>query len=299
MRGFYSTFTAALLLCTGPLVAQTKTPPAPTAQTSKPAAAAPTLPAAPLEPGITSRGVRQVTASEHAVLEIAARVDNVTLVLLPEGEEILDVICGDCNEAAGHWRVEDVENTNIATVKPSAEGVRTSFHLVAKSGLTYSFVAVETSKDKAAIADIKVTVLPDPRSTKTPKQPQYVRVSAVESLQLELENAKATATALEATAARAAQRAESLDPSKRHHVYDYTQHQKPFLVDDMYHDGKFTYVKSGAREGFVIYETKDGEPASVNFEGPTDGLYIVKKVLGDGIFQVGNKRSGFARRHED
>ena len=66
--------------------------------------------------------------------------------------------------------------------------------------------------------------------------------------------------------------------------------KRPFLVEAMWHDGKFTYLRSRAQESPALYELRDGEPALVAFDLTEDGLYIARHVLGDGWLQIGDKR---------
>jgi type IV secretory pathway VirB9-like protein len=40
-------------------------------------------------------GIRDVTASDRSVIPLNTRLRYTTMIVLPDGEEILDVICGD------------------------------------------------------------------------------------------------------------------------------------------------------------------------------------------------------------
>jgi len=63
-----------------------------------------------------------------------------TLILLPVGEEIADVICGDKD----YWVIEGRDN--IVYVKPSKEGARTNVNIVSKNKVVYSFLVQEVTK---------------------------------------------------------------------------------------------------------------------------------------------------------
>ena len=67
--------------------------------------------------------------------------------------------------------------------------------------------------------------------------------------------------------------------------------QWPFLVDAMWHDGQFTYLRSRAQESPAIYELKDGKPSLVAYDLTPEGLYIARHVLGDGWLRIGKKRA--------
>ena len=68
---------------------------------------------------------------------------------------------------------------------------------------------------------------------------------------------------------------------------------RPFLVEAMWHDGEFTYVRSRAQESPALYEFRDGEPALVAYDLSEEGLYIARHVLGDGWLQIGDKRAAW------
>ena len=64
----------------------------------------------------------------------------------------------------------------------------------------------------------------------------------------------------------------------------------PFLVEGMWHDGQFTYLRSNAQESPALYEEKDGKPALVAYDLGEDGLYIARHVLGNGWLQIGKQK---------
>ena len=68
---------------------------------------------------------------------------------------------------------------------------------------------------------------------------------------------------------------------------------RPFLVEAMWHDGQFTYLRSHAQESPALYELRDGEPALVAYDLTEEGLYIARHVLGDGWLQIGDKRAAW------
>ena len=61
-------------------------------------------------------GVREVSASADHVIPIQARLRYTKMIVLPDGEEILDVICGDKD----FWVISAVQN--VAHVKPAKAG---------------------------------------------------------------------------------------------------------------------------------------------------------------------------------
>src|SRR5688572_14485468 len=82
--------------------------------------------------GAQGTGIREVTASERSLIPLQTKIRFTTMILLPDGEEILDVVCGDRD----FWIIQATEN--IAHVKPAKEGASTNLNLVTSSGAIYS-----------------------------------------------------------------------------------------------------------------------------------------------------------------
>src|SRR6266542_457472 len=98
-------------------------------------------------------GVREVTASPRSVIPLQTRLRYTTMILLPDDDEILDVVCGDRD----FWVISATHN--IAHVKPAKEGAATNLNLVTGSGPVYSFLLTE--KGGNSTPDLKVYVTPD------------------------------------------------------------------------------------------------------------------------------------------
>ena len=75
------------------------------------------------------------------------------------------------------------------------------------------------------------------------------------------------------------------------YTLDSKAHRWPFLVQGMWHDGQFTYLRSNAQESPAFYEIKDGKPALVAYDLTEDGLYIARHLLGDGWLQIGKEKA--------
>ncbi len=82
----------------------------------------------------------------------------------------------------------------------------------------------------------------------------------------EIEAARAQAQMAQAHAATAVEQFRADYPTQAL-KFDYTYHnESPFDVSAIYHDDKFTYIKSSAAEKFSIYELKDGKPDLITFQ---------------------------------
>src|SRR2546426_8517852 len=64
---------------------------------------------------VTQVGVREVAASERGVISLATKIRYTTMIILPDTEEILDVLCGDKE----FWVIN--ASHNIAHLKPAKE----------------------------------------------------------------------------------------------------------------------------------------------------------------------------------
>src|SRR5919202_535594 len=130
--------------------------------------------------GAQTVGVREVPASERSLISLNLKIRYTTMVVLPEDDEILDVICGDRD----FWVISATQN--IAHVKPAKEGAATNLNLVTASGKVYSFLLAE---GKTPQPDLKVYITPDPNAE--PAKPKYYSANQVTALQGELTEALA------------------------------------------------------------------------------------------------------------
>jgi type IV secretion system protein VirB9 len=228
-------------------------------------------------------GVREVSATERGVIPLQTRLRYTTMVVLPEGDEILDVLCGDRD----FWVISATQN--IAHVKPAKAGAETNLNLVTSSGAIYSFMLTE----KSSPPDIKVYVQSEERVTTG--KPKYYSAAHVQTLEAQIEELRAAARdeARRLDEAVAAYRQEY--PARLQFPYGLPKYEKPFLVRSMWHDGEFTYVKTDATELPALYEMKDGKPSVVNFQ-VRQGTYVVPKVLDRGYLALGNQRFAFEQQ---
>ena len=77
--------------------------------------------------------------------------------------------------------------------------------------------------------------------------------------------------------------------------YTYKANEAPFDIQSIYHDDKFTYIKTNAPEKFSVYEMKDGKPNLVTYD-LREGTYIIPKIMDNGYVELGKKRMEFTRK---
>ena len=225
-------------------------------------------------------GVREVSVSAHTLVPLQTRLRYTTMIVLPEQDEILDVICGDRD----YWVISATRN--IAHVKPAKAGAETNLNLVTASGAIYSFVLTE----KAAPPDLKVYVASD--EVRPSVAPRLYTAAQVEALETRLAEARSVVEATERRATEAAATFRQRYPASLQFPYIAPTYGKPFYVRAIWHDGEKTYVKTDAKELPAIYELVDGKPSVVTFQ-VDHGTYVVPKVLDRGYLALGDRRFPF------
>ncbi len=230
-------------------------------------------------------GVREVTASDRSVIPVQTRLRYTTMIVLPHGQEILDVICGDKD----FWVVTATQN--MAHVKPAKEGATTNLNLVTNTGAVYSFLLTEKG---SGTPDLKVYV-DDDSDNATASKPRFYSAAEVEALQGELTAAHEAVEAAYRRAKDAIATYQQQYPSRLQFVYGQPKYAKPFLVRAIWNDGRFTYIQSDARELPALYELKDGQPSLVTFQ-VEHGTYVIPKLIDRGYLALGKVHWAFAEQ---
>ena len=239
---------------------------------------------------------------EDRIHRLRARVRHTTLVVLPAGEKILDFVVGD----AEYWHLTGA--ANVAFVKPLAADVATNIALVCESGRIYSFLVAEDGQEPPHLL-VRVESGAEgegPRDGGAGSgRPAFVARSEVAAYRQMAADAAETARRVrEEAELRAASEIEAFRaayPARLAFEYrlDSDAAERPFLVEAMWHDGEFTYLRSRAQESAALYELRDGEPALVAYDLSPDGLYIARHVLADGWLQIGEQRTGWRHQPRD
>ena len=249
----------------------------------------------------SAQTTRDVAYSAHSVIRVNAKLRVTTLILLPESEDILDIVCGDKD----YWVISGVHN--LAYVKPAKAGATTTLDLVTASGHIYAFWLSEGSAD----ADVKLFVAPDESVTDvTGAAHRYYSAADMDEVKRALEQAKREAEAARELAAKSAQDAEAsrasadraaaarIDafrasyPTSLAFPYYFKAGVKPFNVAAIYHDDKFTYIRANPAELPTLYELTDGAPNLVTFQ-VEHGVFVVSKVLDRGYLVIGTQKLVF------
>ena len=230
----------------------------------------------------------RVLAAEEGddrIHSIRARVRHTTLIVLPASERILDFVAGDSE----YWHLTGA--ANVAYLKPLAEDAATNIALVCESGRIYSFLVSEHGEEPPHLV-VRVESGAEAAGMSGAGAPAFVARSEVAAYrEMAAEAAEAARRARAAAEAEIeAFRAEYPERLAFEYRLDRDASKRPFLVEAMWHDGRFTYIRSRAQESPALYELRDGEPSLVAFDLGEDGLYVARRVLGDGWLQIGDER---------
>ena len=237
---------------------------------------------------------------------LRARVRHTTLIVLPAGERILDFVVGDSE----YWHLTGA--ANVAYLKPLAEDAATNVALVCESGRIYSFLVSEHGEKPPHLVFRVEAGAEAAGMSGSADAPGFVARSEVAAYQrMAAEAAEAARRAqqqAEAGIVEARRRAEAeLEalraeyPTRLAFEYrlDRAATRRPFLVEAMWHDGKFTYIRLHGQEWPAVYELSDGEAAVVPVQVAGGGLFVAHRVLGDGWFQIGGRRAGWRFEPKD
>ena len=226
------------------------------------------------------------TVQYHAqdIIPIHARVKFTTLIELPATEKIMEAATGDKD----FWIVDVVGN--FCFVHPAKAGISSNLNLITDKGNIYSFTLQDVSAPATAgQADLKVLVEPADRSSLIASSGPAQFVPAAQ-----LAQSKEALAALQAHMAQTVDSYKSAYPMELKFDYTFKANQAPFDIQSIYHDDKFTYIKTNAPEKFSIYELRDGKPNLVTYD-LREGTYIIPKIMSNGYVELGKKRMEFTR----
>lgn len=226
---------------------------------------------------------RTIAYHSQDIVNIRAKLKYTTLIQLPATEKIIEAATGDKE----FWIIDVVGN--FCFVHPAKAAIRSNLNLITDKGNIYSFTLEDVSNQNAD-PDLKVIVQPtDTTSIVASTGPaQYVPASEVVSVQNQLQ-------ALQSHVAQAVDQYKDSYRAQLKFDYHYKANEAPFNIASIYHDDRFTYIKSDAQEKFTLYEVRDGAPNLVNYD-LRDGTYVVPKILDRGYVEIGKKRMEFERK---
>ena len=249
------------------------------------------------------QGIRTVAdRAEEQTITVMAQVRHTTTIVLSREEAIVDVVAGD----ADYWDVSAA--ANVAYVKPLETGIASNVTLVAESGRVRALLVAESSDEDPDLI-VYVEGPERPALAETPRHaPAFVAGGELAAHRAEEAAARAELQAIDEAAATevaavwadhdaAWTRWRDEYPRRLRFPYrlDEAAFGPPFEVEALWHDGRFTYLRSREQETPALYELRETdrrfgrrglEPSMVSYEVHDDGLYVADHVLGAGRLQI-------------
>jgi type IV secretion system protein VirB9 len=246
-------------------------------------AIAATAPKAPDTPAQPAESARTVQYHSQDIVPIHAKLKYTTLIVVPPTEKIMEAATGDKD----FWVVDVVGN--FCFVHPAKQGISSNLNLITDKGNIYSFTLQDVS-GSSTLPDLKVMIEPADRSSIVASQgpTQYVPAAQVHEMQQQL-------AAVQSHIGQAVDEYKAAYPVSLKFDYVYKANEAPFNIQSIYHDDKFTYIKTNAPEKFSVYDMKDGKPNLINYD-LRDGTYIIPSVLQNGYVELGKKKMEFTRK---
>ena len=226
---------------------------------------------------------RTVSYHSQDIVPIRAKLKYTTLIQVPPTEKIMEAATGDKD----FW-VVDVVN-NYCFVHPAKAGIGTNLNLITDKGNIYSFTLQDVSNTSEQ-PDLKVLIEPADRSSIVAASgpAQFVPAAQLQQTEQQLVN-------LQSHVGQAVDEYKSNYQTQLKFDYRFKANEAPFDITSIYHDDKFTYIKTTAAEKFSVYEMKDGKPNLISYD-LREGTYIIPKVMDSGYVELGKKKMEFSRK---
>jgi type IV secretion system protein VirB9 len=238
---------------------------------------------------------RTVTVSEaEAPPSIRAGLLQSTLIMLPVEEKVANVFAGDTVDwvfDGGHVA------SRFISVKPKVANTTTDIHIVSDHGNEYTLQLREVSSDADLHFDSKVFVVPGDKAAKDrlADLPVFVPAAELDKAKQEAAAAKAAQTAELKAEDTKAETYRSQYPGQLHFDYRWdTKKGNALGLEQIWRDGKFTYLRGHFQETPALYETKEKKGSLINFDF-NNGLYTVPKELDNGYLEIGKQKVEFHR----
>lgn len=237
----------------------------------------------PLGASAQEASARTVQYHSQDIVPIHAKLKYTTLIELPATEKIMEAATGDKD----FWVVDVVGN--FCFVHPAKAGISSNLNLITDKGNIYSFTLQDVS-GSTDTPDLKVIVVPADQSSivRSSGPAQFVPAAQLEQSQQAL-------VAVQSHITEAVDEYKSAYPMQLKFDYTFKANEAPFNIVAIYHDDKFTYIKTDAQEKFSVYEMRDGKPNLITYQ-LNNGTYIIPKVMDSGYVELGKKKMEFSRK---
>ncbi|MGB6131917.1 MAG: TrbG/VirB9 family P-type conjugative transfer protein [Acidobacteriaceae bacterium] len=241
---------------------------------------------------------RTIVVSNRATPPVvrAAMLES-TLIVLPPEEKVANVFAGDTVDwvfDGGHLA------SRYISVKPKVANSTTDIHIISDHGNEYTLELEEVSGDADPHFDSEVFLTPGDQAAKEKliQLPVFVPVAELDQAKQQMAAAKAAAGATLKAEQEKEEEYRSQYPGTLRFDFAWDRSKGDALgLHQIWHDGKFTYLRGQFQETPALYEVKDGKPSLINFDF-SDGLYTVPKELDRGYLAIGKQKVEFHRTGE-
>lgn len=220
-----------------------------------------------------------------------------TLIVLPPEEKVANVFAGDTVDwvfDGGHLA------SRYISVKPKVANSTTDIHIISDHGNEYTLELEEVSGDADPHFDSEVFLTPGDQAAKEKliQLPVFVPVAELDQAKQQMAAARAAAGATLKAEQEKEEEYRSEYPGTLRFDFAWDRSKGDALgLHQIWHDGKFTYLRGQFQETPALYEVKDGKPSLINFDF-SDGLYTVPKELDRGYLAIGKQKVEFHRTDE-
>ncbi|MGC1870805.1 MAG: TrbG/VirB9 family P-type conjugative transfer protein [Acidobacteriaceae bacterium] len=238
-----------------------------------------------------------VVSATAAPPVIRAALLQSTLIVLPPQEKVANVFAGDTVDwvfDGGHVA------SRFVSIKPKVANSTTDVHIISDHGNEYTLELQEISGNGDPHFDSKVFLTPGDKTAKERlvELPVFVPASELDRAKQDAAAAQAAEIAVQKAEATKEEAYRSQYPGTLHFDFTWDQSKgKQLGLQQIWRDGKFTYLRGQFQETPALYEVKDGKPSLINFDF-NDGLYTVPKELERGYLAIGKQKVEFHRSDE-
>ena len=238
-----------------------------------------------------------VVSATAAPPVIRAALLQSTLIVLPPQEKVANVFAGDTVDwvfDGGHVA------SRFVSIKPKVANSATDVHIISDHGNEYTLELQEISGNGDPHFDSKVFLTPGDKTAKERlvELPVFVPASELDRAKQDAAAAQAAEIAVQKAEATKEEAYRSQYPGTLHFDFTWDQSKgKQLGLQQIWRDGKFTYLRGQFQETPALYEVKDGKPSLINFDF-NDGLYTVPKELERGYLAIGKQKVDFHRTGE-
>jgi type IV secretory pathway VirB9-like protein len=264
------------------------------------------------EMGCCDPGYKQFVVSDSSIVTIHCALRYSTDIVFPAGEEVVNTPIGDGAavppgqniDALPTWEIWPYANT--VAVKPTLRHAKTSMSVGTrdKAGVyrTTTFELIEDGQPYMKVVIVRKAdpTKPDPEKAEIGTLKQQVQEESIELAESKLQLAS-YAQNLQAAETKVSQLVDAHKYVARVHT-NYRlgkgARRPPFSIQEVFDDGRWTYIRCACLEPPSFYAVLDGKPELVYYRY-RNGLYTITQLLSSGgLLRIGRKQVTFAREQD-